>query len=363
MKILIISNLFPSKQDPSYGTFVYNFVEQIKESHRFSIVDKCVIKGRTTSAYKKCLKYVKFYISILYRLFFHNYDIVYIHIITHAAIPLRFASLFKHYPFVFNIHGEDLLTKSRLSELFLKIVTPLLYKSKMVVVPSTYFKNVVQEKMPDIDEKLIYVSASGGVAMNFFINEDLHTSNSRMRIGYVSRIDRGKGWNLFIDAIRALTDDGICVDAFIVGTGSEVPSMLAMLQTCKLNNIHYLGVIPYMELPQFYASLDLFVFPTMLEESLGLVGLEAMACHVPVIGSKYAGLTDYLADGYNGFYFDRGCSISLKQSIIKYLQLNAESKQLMKQNAYQTAQKYSADNVSQKMISQLESIVLSGTNV
>ena len=72
MKILIISNLFPSKQDPSYGTFVYNFVEQIKESHRFSIVDKCVIKGRTTSAYKKCLKYVKFYISILYRLFFHN---------------------------------------------------------------------------------------------------------------------------------------------------------------------------------------------------------------------------------------------------------------------------------------------------
>lgn len=52
--------------------------------------------------------------------------------------------------------------------------------------------------------------------------------------------------------------------------------------------------------------MDLFVFPTQLEESLGLVGLEAMACGVPVIGSCIGGLTDYIEEGTNGFFSSRG---------------------------------------------------------
>ena len=31
MKILVVSNMFPSKKNPSYGTFVKNFCDQLEE--------------------------------------------------------------------------------------------------------------------------------------------------------------------------------------------------------------------------------------------------------------------------------------------------------------------------------------------
>lgn len=69
--------------------------------------------------------------------------------------------------------------------------------------------------------------------------------------------------------------------------------------------IKYIGPIPYHSLPEIYCTLDLFIFPTCLEESLGLVGLEAMACEVPVIGSYIGGLKDYIKDKENGFFLLR----------------------------------------------------------
>ena len=50
-------------------------------------------------------------------------------------------------------------------------------------------------------------------------------------------------------------------------------------------------------LVNIYNSLDIFVFPTYRKsESLGLVGLEAMACETLVIASNNYGPTDYIKD-------------------------------------------------------------------
>ena len=50
-------------------------------------------------------------------------------------------------------------------------------------------------------------------------------------------------------------------------------------------------IVPFVtqdELVNYYNALDLFIFPTKRKsESLGLVGLEAMACKTFVIGCIY----------------------------------------------------------------------------
>lgn len=54
----------------------------------------------------------------------------------------------------------------------------------------------------------------------------------------------------------------------------------------------------------FYSAIDIFCFPTYRKsDSLGLVGLEAMACGCIVIASNMAGPTSYIKDQENGFFF------------------------------------------------------------
>ena len=350
--ILVISNMYPSKDDPYYGTFVENFISDLKQYTTNSNIDLCTIKGRSYKIVPKVYKYIKFYILIIYKLLFFSYDLVYVHIITHAALPLRFVSLFKKLPFVFNIHGEDLITQTSLSRYFLKLITPLLIDSQLIVVPSIYFKTKVKTLLPMIPEHKIFVSASGGVK-EYFYTENRSQNNKYLRIGYVSRIDRGKGWDTFIKAAKILKDRGLIFDAQIVGRGTEIGKMNDLLLELQLGNVTYIGPVEYKSLPEIYRNFDLFIFPTKLEESLGLVGLEAMACCTPVIGSKIGGLTDYIEDGKNGYFFETGNEFSLADIIHQYYYKSDVEKKRLRENAYNKALSYRSDIVSCRLFKKL----------
>lgn len=357
MKILVIANLYPSKSDPSYGTFVKNFVDGLSDKQNVEI-ELCVIRGRAKNKLAKLLKYVIFLSTALYLLMFRKYDLVYNHIITHAAISLRVATFFRDIPLVFNIHGEDLLTKTRISQYGLKLVSPLLYKAKLIVVPSNFFKKKTLEIFPCINPKIIFVSASGGVSKKFFhLNTDCKISREKIVVGYVSRIDRGKGWNIFIDAIAGLKAKGMNIEGVLAGTGFQVPNMKDYINKKEISCIKYVGAIPYDDLPLFYSGLDLFVFPTMLEESLGLVGLEAMACSVPVVATEIGGITDYVKNGFNGFFFSKGNVKELEEKINRYISLNDREKMLIRKNAYNTAKDYEAGLIIDRIYEKLLSLI------
>lgn len=117
-KIIVISNMYPSKTDPVYGTFVKGFVDGLAEASPCWSIEKVVIAGRSRNISEKVFKYIIFYFTIIFRLLFYRYEFVYVHLITHAALPLRFVSLFRSLKLVFNVHGEDLLTQSRLAAFF-----------------------------------------------------------------------------------------------------------------------------------------------------------------------------------------------------------------------------------------------------
>lgn len=354
MKILVIANLYPSPKDPTYGTFVKVFVEEIQKRNSDGELDLCVIRGRTNNILLKIYKYALFYIKIFYYILFKKYDVIYNHIITHAAIPLRILSVFKSLPLIFNIHGEDLLTKTKISAIFLKIAKPMLYSSKLIVVPSIFFKAKLQEKMPDLPENKIFVSASGGIEKDFFTSP-MYGEHSSLTLGYVSRIDRGKGWNLFIDAVYQLNSEGEDVIGVMAGTGFQLNLLRDKIK--ESTKIKYVGAVPHSKLPQFYSQLDLFVFPTILEESLGLVGLEAMANHVPVIGSNIGGLTDYIENCKNGFLFTPNDREDLVAKIKEYLRMSQKGKNIMRDNAYHTALSYETNLISDKLFNKIKEVL------
>ena len=351
-KILVVSNLYPSKWDTSYGTFVALFVQELQNCSTHYKIDLCVIRGRTTSKICKLLKYFWFYLSMTLRILFHRYELIYVHYITYSSIPLLFLSKIKKLNIVFNIHGDDLLTKSKVAENVLQAVHKLLINSKLVVVPSEFFKDILIDKFKDIRLQNIFVSPSGGVEKSFY-NEMIAPVQSPFTIGYVSRIDTGKGWDVLLRAIQDIYKE-YPIQVKIAGTGRQVGELKHMISTLNLSHIvTYYGSLSHAELPQFYANLTLFVFPTTLKESLGLVGLEAMAASKPVIGSAIGGLKSYIKDGYNGFLIPPGNSKRMGECIVNYINFPDERKLEMNRNAFKTAQLYQADIVTKKLIVRL----------
>jgi len=344
-KILVISNLYPSSKSPFHGSFVKNFVDDLNDYNELPVTT-CVLKGRIDGhGIKKIFSYLLFYCRIFYRLLFFRYDLVYVHLVTHASIPIRIVSYIKKLNLVFNIHGEDLLTTTPLAKRLLDFAKPLLKKATVIVVPSHYFKDVTLAHLPFLDSGKILVSASGGVKEQFYVDR-AYNPKVVLSIGYVSRIDRGKGWDVFANAIKIINRRGYNVKACIIGGGLEAGRLQEFVTGEGIGNITYLGPVAYQDLPGYYSRMDLFVFPTLLHESLGLVGLEAMAASVPVIASKIGGITDYLQDGYNGFYFDPGNSEDLADKIQQFLELEDAKKMLMAVNARKTAERYKASIVS-----------------
>lgn len=278
------------------------------------------------------------------------------HYSTHSVLPLVPICKFIQKPIIINAHGDDLLPQSRLSEILFKFTKNCVHNCKMIVVPSKYFANIANDKYKHNN---IFVSASGGVDLDIFKKYNLQKEKADyLNIGYVSRIDKGKGWDIYLKALYQLKELDIKFKAIIVGHGEEIQFMQEMINELKLNDyVRYLGKLPQIELPQIFNDLDIFIFPSKLDESLGLVGLESMACGTPLIGSDIGGISEYVEDSVNGYLFEPNNLEDLVEKILKFNSLLYKEKSIMNQNALEAAKRFGSQEVSKNLYKKLEELI------
>lgn len=352
--MFLISNMYPSKKDPLFGVFVKNFKDLLENNKvQFSAIS--VIKGKRSNSLEKLFSYARYYFSILYNYFFKKFDVVYVHYLSHNSPILTLLLFKKTKPIVVNVHGTDILSSKgkkidRLNKRVLK-------RTDLVVVPSEYFKDLMLTNYPFLHTKKIFVSPSGGVDCSRFYPTS-KSDNFVPILGMISRIDRGKGWEIFLDSLRILRSRNIVFEAIIAGQGLEEKQMLQKIKDLKLEKeVNFLGLVKQDELVHLYNKLDAMIFPTKREaESLGLVGLEAMSCKTPVIGSNIAGLKTYIEHNKNGLLFEPGNAKDLADNIEVFLNLTLEEKNAMKENAFETSKRYEAKNVMTNLYKKLQTL-------
>ncbi|WP_299824554.1 glycosyltransferase family 4 protein [uncultured Pontibacter sp.] len=359
-KIFLISNMYPSQEDESYGIFVKNFEDSVKRDG-FVITEKAVIAGKGKNLLSKIRKYLKFYYQILIKGLSSDYDLIYTHYITHSAIPLILLRVFIKKPLVLNTHGDDVMVTTTFQRILSKVVKPLVRSSDLVVVPSFFFKEKVVSNFKIAPNK-IFVSPSGGVDTQLFKPSPIPNNNSFV-IGYMSRIEEGKGWKTFLHAVSLFkenTTNSVDFKICIIGDGSDRQRMLHEISRLNLDEVtNYQGRLHQSKLPIILNQVNLLVFPTLLQESLGLSGLEAMACGLPVVGSKIGGLTDYIEDGRNGFFFTPGNPKELCDKILQFFNLPQSEKDEMMKEARATSLKFDTKAVSSQLHQRLKNLLTS----
>jgi glycosyltransferase involved in cell wall biosynthesis len=85
----------------------------------------------------------------------------------------------------------------------------------------------------------------------------------------------------------------------VAGDGKEREKLRQLAATLIPGQAAFLGKIPRQEMYRCYSAADLFVFPG-IQESLGLVFLEAQACGLPVVAFNNAGVPEAVQDRKTG---------------------------------------------------------------
>ncbi len=97
-----------------------------------------------------------------------------------------------------------------------------------------------------------------------------------------------------------------------------------------------LGIVSPGLLPSYYAAADVFVLPSMFQETFGLVILEAFAAGVPVIGARSGGVPELVEDDRTGLLVDQGDVPGLVEAMRRLL-LDGELRTRLSAAAWQTA--------------------------
>ncbi|WP_111669237.1 glycosyltransferase family 4 protein [Algoriphagus litoralis] len=119
--------------------------------------------------------------------------------------------------------------------------------------------------------------------------------NQKLIIGYIGTLSPIKGVEWLIDQFKTL---GFSSHLFIAGKG-ETAYEKRLKKAGDGHSIEFLG---YQNSQEFFTKIDVLVVPSLWQEPLGMVAIEALAHHIPVIANKAGGLQETIQDQINGLF-------------------------------------------------------------
>lgn len=137
-----------------------------------------------------------------------------------------------------------------------------------------------------------------------------------LTLGRIVAAERYKGFDEVIEVLPSLPDD---VAYLAAGSGSDLSRLVAKARRLGVaDRVVFTGHIEEREKTDVYNLADAYVMPSR-GEGFGFVFLEALACGVPVIGSRHDGGREALRDGELGLLVDPSSLAEIRTAILDVL--------------------------------------------
>jgi glycosyltransferase involved in cell wall biosynthesis len=145
--------------------------------------------------------------------------------------------------------------------------------------------------------------------------------DKKKQILFLGRLAANKGVNYLVAAMPKILAAHPDAKLVICGEGEEKASIVALIKKLGLeNNITFYGTVNLDVLTSLYSNSSVFVLPSINRlEAFGIVQLEAMACHTPVVASDIPGVNSVMDIGKSGLLVPKENPEALADAIIRII--------------------------------------------
>jgi glycosyltransferase involved in cell wall biosynthesis len=178
------------------------------------------------------------------------------------------------------------LKKNKLATL---LTTLILNNAEIVLGMSNavinQFKKLDTKKI-EVKRYLYWIDIDRFKPMNKGDARKISGIKNHFTILFVGRLIQIKGVELLIDIAKELK----YAQFVFIGTGPL--DILLKKSSETIPNVNFLGQVRNIDMPVYYNSADILCFPSLYEEGLGRVSMEAVACGIPVVASNVGGISE-----------------------------------------------------------------------
>jgi len=267
-----------------------------------------------------------------------NIELIHAHwLIPQGIIALILKKMFQ-IPYIVTVHGGDIFG---LQNNFLNsIKKSILKNADKITVVSTAIKKEIHIIDPNLD---VYVVSMGVDANLFNTNKFDKSIKTKFTIHgpfllFVGRLAEKKGVKYLLRAMPDIIKAFPKTILLIIGEGTikiDLEKLTNVLGIRK--NVFFVGGIPNAQLPNYYATADIFIGPSIQTkdgdtEGLGLTFVEASFSGAIPIGTVVGGISDVIKNNKTGFLVPQKSSYDIAETVIKVLK-NPERMSQVKSNA------------------------------
>ena len=203
------------------------------------------------------------------------------------------------------IEKPSLFKKAFVGLLSLKSNTHIVYNSQATKVfwelnKSIINKGVVIWNGIEINTPESSTSELFDIRKNLFLAQP-----NEIILALVGRISRWKGQMILLDAFNNLVQKNENIKLVFVGAPPPNQEKFQedledRISSFKLND--KVLIIPFQnEIHKIWQAIDIAVVPSTEPEPFGMVAIEAMLAHKPIVGSNHGGLTEIIENNATGF--------------------------------------------------------------
>lgn len=206
-------------------------------------------------------------------------------------------------PYIVMVQNTDINIFFKKMKHLRKLGIEILLNADKIIFFSDSYKHTLldnyigKEDKNNIEEKSIIIAS--GIS-NYWINNIYKRDNTiknNIKLLYIGDINKNKNIVSVIKACKNMQKKGINIKYTIVGKVKD-NKILKLIK--KETFINYIEYMPRESLINIYRNNDIFIMPS-LNESFGLVYLEAISQGMPVIYTRNQGFDKQFEDGIIGY--------------------------------------------------------------
>lgn len=320
MKILVLTNLFPSPWDPLRSSFNRQQFERLAQRHDVDVLTAVDFRERLGGVrgkveirelhtdhftfvyppgFGRSLHALCWLLSLLLqrgrRVRLGRYDCILASWAYPDAVAAGWLARMLGVPYVVKVHGSDLNVQASHMLRRVQIRAALRHAAAVVAVSGALADKAQQLGVPPARVHTLY----NGVDMDRFAPGSRLEARERLGVAgdgplllYVGNLKAAKGCMDLLEAFPPVLAKQPQARLFYVGAGAfgvELAARAAALHCA--DRVRLVGAVAHDQLPDWFRAADLLCLPSH-NEGVPNVVLEAMACGTPVVASQVGGIPE-----------------------------------------------------------------------